>query len=451
MRKLVSAEYVHHYKKNLSFAFPVIISQMGHVMVYLADSIMIGRTGTTALAACSLGNAVFTVFLVFGMGYSYGITPLIAQENGKKNYKQCGILLEHGLFANLCIGVLLFAMIYVFAQLLPQLGQAPDVAAQAMPFLKIIGFSMIPLMIFLSFKQFAEGLSFTKQSMYISITANILNVILNYILIYGHWGFPALGLKGAGYANFMARAFMAVCMMILVIRSPLFEKYRKEFHIRNIQKSILIKISKIGVPVALQFVFEVSAFTGAAIIIGWIGTAELAAHQIALSLAAMTYMAASGISSAATVRVGHEYGRRYFSDLRIAGFSSFVLVILFMGSCALGFILLRNILPGFYVQDPEVIRIAASLLLIAAFFQLSDGVQVVGLGSLRGMSDVKIPTLITLLAYWIIGLPLGYILGFKLQLGVQGVWYGLLTGLSVAAVLLFSRFYYFSKKQIMQG
>lgn len=445
---MFSKDYIAQYKKTFLLAYPVVISQVGHITVSLADSIMVGRIGTIPLAACAFASSLFTLFLVSGIGISYGLTPLVAQENGRKNYSACAALLEQGLFINMAAGIILFTIIFFISPLLTALGQAPEVLKEALPFFNIIGFSLVPLMIFMSFKQFAEGLGFTRQAMYISIAANVLNVGLSYLLIYGNWGFPRMGLTGAGWANFIARLFMAVLMCWYVLKASPFKKYLKSLHLRNINFPMMRNILKIGLPTALQYVFEISAFSGAAVMVGWIGAQKLAAHQIAMSLAAITYMASSGISSAATVRVGNAYGESNFKQMRLAGFSSYYIVIFFMALSGCLFILLNHILPQFYVNDPGVISLASSLLIIAAFFQISDGVQVVGLGALRGMGDVKIPAIITLFAYWIFALPLGYFFGFRLGLGVEGVWYGLLTGLSLAAILLFSRFYYFTERMI---
>lgn len=450
---MLSAEYIKHYRKTLLLAFPVCMSQLGHVMVGIVDSIMVGNyggegssIGTLSLAASALANSFFSVVLVFGIGVSFGITPLVANADGEKNASKISLLLQHAILLYSLFGVGLFLLLYSCSPLLNHFGQAPEVVDLAIPYFNIVVFSMIPLMIFLAFKQFAEGLSFTKQAMYISIFANLVHIALNYILIYGKLGFEPMGLKGAGWSSFISRVIMAGMMFYYIYNSPLFSAYRSDFNIKSYSKEIMYKLFKLGIPIGLQFVFEIGAFAFAAIMIGWISAEQLAAHQIAISLAAVTYMFASGISAAATVRVGNQLGTKNIPSLRLAGFSAFYMVIVFMLVAAIGFILFNQELPFFFNKDPEVLRIASSLLIIAALFQLSDGVQVVGLGALRGISDVRVPTAITLVAYWVLGLPVGYLLGNVLKLGARGIWYGLLTGLSVSAVLLFTRFYYKSKK-----
>jgi MATE family multidrug resistance protein len=302
-------------------------------------------------------------------------------------------------------------------------------------------------MFFQGYKQFAEGLSLTKQSMYISVFANALNIIGNYMLIYGKWGAPALGLEGAAISTLIARIIMAWMMAYYVQKANLLKAYRLRWKRKFISVRHMVRILQLGWPISLQMTFEVGAFSFSAIMIGWLGAKELAAHQIAISIAALTYMMASGIAAAATIRVGNLFGSGKLNDMRTAGYSSLLMVICFMTTAALVLILLNNFIPQLYIKDPEVIKIAGGLIVIAALFQISDGIQVVGLGALRGLEDVKVPGLISLLAYWVIALPIGYVLGFPLGGGANGIWTGLLFGLTVAAILLFFRFRKLSLKK----
>jgi MATE family multidrug resistance protein len=447
MKKLY-AVYQPFYRDNLRLAIPVVISQLGQVLVQTSDSIIVGQfAGTTSLAAVSLVNSVFIVILVIGIGIAYGLTPLIAQENGRNNPEACGKLLSASLTINIISGIILFLLIYfgaVFA--LNHLGQSPPVLVQAKPFLVLMGFSIIPLMIFNTFKQFAEGLGFTKQAMMISIWGNVLNICLGIIFVKGLFGVAPMGIIGVGYSTLIDRCVMAVVMAIYVSRSKHFKKYLYGFVLFRISKSICKKILAIGAPVALQYSCEVSAFSGAAILIGTLGDIELAAHQVAINLASITYMMASGIAAAAAIRSGNYLGAKNFGMLRLSAVSSYHIVLIFMSCTALLFTFGNHLIPWIYTSDENVIGFAAKLLLIAALFQLFDGTQVVGLGILRGMGDVSIPALITFIAYWIIGLPIGYFLGIKLGLGASGIWYGLTLGLMAASLLLYFRFNYFSKK-----
>jgi multidrug resistance protein, MATE family len=435
-----SAELKIHFRKNFSLAYPVVLSQLGHILVSVADSVMAGQLGTDPLAAASLGNSLFNIVLMFGLGISFSITPLIAGADGKLNHTRIGLLLLNGLVLNLLISFLLVFLYYIGAPLVPFLGQPENVVFLALPYLQILFFSLLPLMVFQAFKQFAEGLSLTRQAMYISVFANLLNILLNYILIFGKLGFPPLGLNGAAWATLVARIVMAGLIITYVFSAPRFDFYRRLLRPANISLIHIRRIFSFGLPISMQMIFEMGAFTFSAIMIGWLGARELAAHQIAINIAAVTYMMASGIGAAATIRVGNNLGRKDPHGIKLAGYSSFLMVTVFMATTGLLLVFMNSYIPHFYVDDPEVIRLASGLIIIAAIFQLSDGVQVVGLGALRGLEDVKMPSLISLLAYWLLALPIGYFLGFRMGMGVHGIWIGLLAGLSLAAILLFLRF-----------
>jgi MATE family multidrug resistance protein len=446
MTSLFSPSYIKSYQATLLLAYPVVLSQLGHIMVGVVDTAMVGQIGTVQQAAVALSNSLYTIVLVFGLGVSYGITPLVAAADSSGKIAENAELLKHGILINTILGILLFVLLFFLSPVLNLFDQKQEVVDLAIPFLNVMMLGMIPLCIFSGFKQFTEGLSFTRIAMLITIGANLLNVLLNYVMIFGHWGFPKLGLMGSCWASFISRVAMAIAMFIYVYYNPHFKKYRPGFSFRNISKTLTKKILAIGVPSGLQWVFEVGAFAFGVIMIGWISPDAQAAHQVALSIAATTYMMASGLSAAASVRVGNKAGLKDREGVRTAGFSAFVIVLAFMSITATCFILFRNYLPGLFNKDTEVMSIASSLLVIAAFFQLSDGVQVVGLGALRGVKDVKLPTVFTLIAYWVIGLPMSYVFAFKMNLGVQGVWYGLSLGLFIAAVSLFLRFNYVSKR-----
>lgn len=442
MLQSLYTKYKPYYKENLTLALPIVVSQLGHTLVHLADGIIVGHfAGTVQLAAVSLVNSLFMLILVLGLGISYGLTPLIAQANGSKNYQECGKLLANSLVINFGFSIILYALVYgVSISVIDHLGQSPDVVAYAKPYLNFLGFSIIPLMIFQAFKQFTEGLGFTKQAMMISIWGNVINVIFGIIFVKGMFGIAPMGVKGVGLSTLIDRVLMALVMGIYVFRSKNFKIYLTEFKFAFIEKFRINKIIKLGAPVAMQYSFEISAFSGAGIIIGTIGKIEQAAHFTALSLAAFTYMLASGIASAATIKTGNNLGKKSFTDLRRSAIASYHVVLVFMSATAILFILANNLLPYIFTNDVVVINIAAQLLIIAGFFQLFDGTQVVGLGVLRGVGDVNIPTFITFISYWIIGIPLGYFLGIYLGIGVKGIWYGLTFGLLTASILLFYRF-----------
>jgi MATE family multidrug resistance protein len=437
-----------HFKITFKLALPVVLSQLGQVSVGVADSMMVGRLGAVELAAASLGNSIFFVLLMFGMGVSMGITPLVSIAEGKGKLKRISSLFQHGLWINIVTAILLIGIIMMLSQGLHFLDQPEEVVRITIPYLLIITASMLPFMIFQTFKQFAEGLSQTKQAMYVTIFCNLVNVFLNWVLIYGKLGAPELGLNGAGIATLISRVLMPIMMGWYVIRAKRYRLFDLQMGIKKLRFFMINRILKIGLPTGFQYIFEVSAFSAAAIMMGWIGVNALAGHQIALNLASISYMMAAGLSTAGMIRVSNQIGKENQKGMREAGMVVFGMVLIFMFTCAVIFVVFRYTLPTFYIDDQEVIQISASLLVIAGLFQLSDGVQVVGLGVLRGMEDVKFPTIITLIAYWVLGLPLGYFLAFELEMGAEGIWYGLLIGLSITAVVLFFRFNSLSKKPI---
>ncbi len=434
--------YKPYYVSSLALAGPVIISQLGHTLVQTADTMIVGHfAGTIPLAAVSLVHSVFMIVLVIGLGIAYGITPLIAQENGKKNYPECGHLLSNSLWMNTLTGILLFCTVYFGSMsVIDHLDQDPAVVKEAKPYLFLLGLSILPIMIFSAFKQFAEGLGFTRQAMNITIWGNILNIVLAIIFVKGLFGIEPMGVRGVGYSTLIDRCLMALVMGWYVFKSSNFKRYIQEFEFFGIHIRRCGQILKIGGPVALQYVFEISAFAAAAIMAGTLGPDIQAAHQVAITLAAMTYMMASGIASAATIMTGNSFGKKKFGRLHLYAKTNYLLVIVFMCLNAAVFIIFNQYLPWIFTKDTAVIAIAAQLLIIAGLFQLFDGTQVVGLGILRGMGDVNKPTLITFIAYWIIGLPIGYLLGITLGWGVKGIWYGLTLGLLASSLMLFIRY-----------
>ena len=301
-------------------------------------------------------------------------------------------------------------------------------------------------MIFQTYRQFAEGLERTRMAMVIVIGSNLLNIALNYVLIFGKHGFPALGLNGAGWATLISRVVMAICMMLYVYYGKKFTAYRKGFSIGNYSKPVISKMLHIGLPAGSQFIFEAGAFGFSALMMGWLGTTALAAHQIAINLATISYMTTSGLAAAATIRVGNFLGKRDKENLQRSAFTMIWMAVALMTAWALLFIFGRYFLPALYIDDVEVIELTAGLLIIAAFFQLSDGTQVVCAGALRGLQDVKVPSILIFVAYWVIALPLGYLLAFPLGLGANGIWIGLSIGLTLTASAMVLRFWSLSQK-----
>ncbi len=435
-------KYRPYYKSNLKLAGPVMISQLGNTMVQTTASIIVGNfAGTIPLAAVSLVNSVFMIVLVVGLGIAYGLTPLIAQENGKKNFEECAKLFSNSLFLNTVMGIILFLVIYFGSmKAIDHLDQDPAVVREAKPYLLILSLTIIPIMVFSTFKQFAEGLGFTRQAMNIMIWGNILNIILAFIFVKGMFGIEPMGVKGVGYSTLIDRILMAIAMGVYIFKSKKLRPYMVHFRLRLIDRMRCVKIFKIGYSVALQYVFEIGAFAGAAILAGTIGAHEQAAHQVAINLVAMAYMVASGVAAAATIQTGNNIGKGKIYRVKLFATSSYHIVSVLMIITGLLFLFFNIQLPSLFTSDQIVIALAAQLLLIAALFQLFDGTQVVGLGILRGMSDVNIPTFMVFFSYWVIGLPLAYVLSIPMGLGLKGIWYGLTVGLITSSVLLFIRY-----------
>jgi len=409
-------------------------------MMGVTDSIMVGHVGTISLAAVSLANVVFNVLMLFGIGVSYAITPLVASYHGEGDHANIKETFRHGLVINVINGILLVGAVLLFKNVLYHIDQPKEVVTLAIPFLTIFAFSLLPVLVFQTVRQFVEGMGHTKIAMVIMIVSNIINILLNYMLIYGHFGFPAMGLIGSGWATLTSRVIMMLLIIGIVFYSPHFKSFKGLYAIGNYSKSLFKKMLHIGIPAGIQFIFEVAAFDFSAVMMGWLGAQTLAAHQIAINLATVSYMATSGLAAAATIRVGYFMGKKDFENVRMAANSLLAMAMGVMALAAILFITCRYALPSLYVMDLDVINIAAPLLIIAGFFQLSDGIQVVCIGALRGIRDVKIPSVLIFIAYWIIGLPLGYWLGFKQGWGANGIWIGLLIGLTLTAVAMLVRF-----------
>lgn len=449
------AAYTKEFRYNLQLAYPVILGMIGHTLVGIVDNIMVGKIGPTELAAVSLGNSFIFIAMSLGIGFSTAITPLVAEAHGKSNKEEGRLAFHHGLYLCTILGFLLFVFVFFSKPLLSFMGQPEDVVRLAKPYLDIVGFSLVPLIIFQAYKQFADGMSETKYSMWATIIGNVANVIINYLFIYGIWIFPELGIIGAAIGTIASRVIMLIFMHYIMKSKSKFHYYFEGFRLKEIKKETNRKIIKIGLPSSMQMFFEVALFTGAIWLCGMIGTTSQAANQIALSLASLTFMFAMGLSVTAMIRVANQKGQEDYIMLRIVGRSIFILAVIVEIVFALLFIIFHKVLPYIFVntqdiatviESKEVIAISAQLLIVAAFFQISDGIQVVVLGALRGLQDVKIPMYITFVAYWVIGFPISIYLGLYTDLKAVGVWLGLLAGLTAAALFLYIRFNYLTKK-----
>ena len=438
--------YRAHFKKTLFLATPVVLSQLGHIMVNVADSAMVGQVGPVPLAGAALAGSVLHVAMLFGIGVSYGVTPAVATERGKGDDHTLAQLFKSGLFINVALGVILSTIVWLISPVLHYFGQETSVVEQAIPYLEVTAISLFPLMIFQHFRQYLEGLANTHQAMIISLLANLLNVGLNYILIFGKFGFEPMGLLGAGWATLISRVVLAGSIFIYFLVRSKYRQYWQSLLSATSIKEEIKRIIRVGLPSGTQLVFEIGAFAFSSVMAGWLGAKSLAAHQIALNVSAVTYMVGTGISASATIRVGSYLGKNHWDDLRKAGFVCLLFVTAFMTFCCVMILIGRYEIPTWYVNDKEVIMLAGPIFVMTAFYQISDGLQVVGLGALRGLSDVKVPTFVTLFAYWIFAIPVGYLISFVLDVGLIGIWIGLLVGLTIAGVSHVWRFNQLSKR-----
>ena len=437
-----------HTKETIYLAWPLVITQVGHIITGMVDTIFLGKIGPTEQAACILSNNLYVLLLVFGIGVSYATTPLVTDAHHNNDLQKKASLFKNSLVLNLSVAVICFVILFLASDLLKYMQQPAEVVTLAVPFFDVLIFSMIPVSLFFTCKQYCEGLANTRMALIISVVGNLLNIILNYLLIYGKFGFPELGYLGSAWASFIARAFMGISFLIFIFRSPLTKEIGLVYKQVKINWVELKDLARIGLNSGAQFTFEVAAFAIAGLMAGTFGKEQIDAHGIALNIAAFTYMFGSGISSAATIRVSVYNAQQNWLEIKNAGFAALKLVLIVMGGFGLLFLIFSTVLPLGFSNEVEIIKLASKLLIIAAMFQLFDGIQVVAIGALRGLEDVKYPTIITLVGYWLIALPLAYLLAFTFKLETVGIWIALLTALAFVAVALFWRFNFLVKKNL---
>ena len=454
------SQYTKEFSYNIKLAYPVILGMLGHTLISIVDNMMVGNLGSTELAAVSLGGSFVFIGMSLGIGFSTAITPLVSMADAEKDDNKLRSVFHHGLFSCVILGIFIFTLIVLAKPIMYLMHQPKEVIDLASPYIDWVAFSLIPVIIFQGYKQFADGLSRTKYSMYAIFMANIVHIIINYMLIYGFWIFPKLGIIGAALGTVISRILMVVFMHFIMKNNAQLNPYFKNFSFREIKKSMLKKIASLGIPSAMQMLFEVALFTAAIWLCGSIGKTTQAANQIALTLATTTFMFAMGLSVTATIRVGNNKGLMDYKNLIIVARSVFLLAIILETIFGLLFVILHNFLPHLFlnmenvnqvIENKEVIIIASKLLLVAAVFQISDGIQVVVLGALRGLQDVKVPMYITFFAYWVVGFPISFYLGKYTELKAVGVWIGLLAGLSTAALFLYLRFHKLTKQQLQKS
>jgi len=428
-------------RQTLVLAFPIIAGHVGHMVMGLTDTLMIGRVGVTALAAAALSNSIFHVVFVIGIGILTSVSVLASHAHGARDFRETGEVLRRGNLLAIASGLVLFATVLALFPALSHLGQSEDVVTATRPYLFWLAFS-IPLALGqMAWKNFSEAQSSPWPAFWTGMAAVALNVFLNWVLIFGNLGFPALGLTGAGIATWIARGFALVALAWWVLRDGRFRASLPERWLARMPLRPFVPMLAIGMPVALQIVMEVGAFNLGAFLMGWVGVEALAAHQIAITCAATTFMIPLGMSLAVTIRIGQVIGAGQVARVRRIGFGAIGLAAAIALTFAAGFLVFNDPLAALFTPDPAVRALAASLLVIAGCFQIVDGIQAVALGSLRGLKDVRVPTAFVGVAYWLVAIPLGAALAFAGDLGARGIWIGLSAGLGVAAITLSVRFH----------
>ncbi len=440
---LISETYRQKIKEALKLAAPIVIGQLGLVLMGFFDTVQVGGLGSVYMAASGVSNSVYFLFNLLGMGVLFAVSPLVSEALGERHgWKAIGVM-RSALKVALALSVFFYCIMVVVTQHFSLFKESAHITDLSQRFLTILNYSTPALMFFTVGKQFMDGQGRTKVSMVITLIGVVCNVLLNWILIYGKLGCPALGIEGAAIATGTSRALMCIMLAVYIIRDAKIKALIKEFRFSAVsEKSYVKQILIIGIPSGLQMFFEVAAFSAGQIMCGWISESSLAAYQVAISLASITFMMVSGIAAAGTIMSGYAFGSKDNASLRVTGNSIYLLTFCSQFIFAIIFFLFSNLLPQMYTGDKEVISIASSLIILAAIFQLSDGFQVAGSGILRGMQDVRIPSIIAFTSYWLIMVPLCYILAFNFKMGVNGVWVGFVVGLSIAAVLMYARFRY---------
>lgn len=424
----------------LSLALPVVLSQVGQVVVQLADNIMVGRLGAVPLAAVSFSNSVFFMLFILAIGLSMGITPLVGDSYARHRYSDASRLLQNSLLLYPAFGLMLFAIMWTTMPLLGRLGQPAEVVEIALPYYRYVVLSIIPFMFFAPFKQFLEGVGNTTTAMVVVIGGDVMNVILNWVLIYGHWGMEPMGAAGAGLATMISRFAMAAALVIAFVCKNSYRRYFKFFAWERFSFKTTGRLFGVGMPIALQSWMEAAAFCITGIMAGWIGTTAIASNQIANTIANVAFMIVLGISSAATIRVSHARGTGDRSGIRDVAVTCYTIGLMWNMFAAMLFIALRHQIPLIFTDDPDVVRCTANLLIFCGLFQLSDGLQSISIGILRGTQDVKAIMRIAFVSYIVINLPLGWVMAFVFGWGVEGLWIGFIVGLTTAAALLYRRY-----------
>lgn len=429
-----------HYRALLSLGIPIVIGQIGVIILGFADTLMIGHHSTTELAAASFVNNMFNLAIIFSTGFSYGLTPIVGGLFGRGQHSDVGCALKNSLAANSLLAVLVCAaMAGVYASI-PHMGQPEELIPYIQPYFLILLASIPFVLWFNGFKQFADGITDTKIPMWILLCGNVLNIIGNYVLIYGKLGFPELGLFGAGISTLFSRILMVIAFVILFFMTNRYKDYRIGFNHGNINKAEFVRLNKLGWPIAGQMGMETASFSLSAIMIGWLGSMELASYQIMMAVSQVCFMMYYGMGAAVSVRISNFHGQGDIENVRRTARYGFHIILVMLFMTGIPIFLLRNQIGGWFTDNDTVSAMVASVIYPFLFYQFGDALQINFANSLRGIADVKPMLLYAFIAYFVISLPAGYIFGFVLKGGLTGVWMAFPFGLTSAGLMYWLRF-----------
>lgn len=430
----------HHYSELLSIGIPIIIGQLGTIVLGFADTLMIGHHSTNELAAAGLVNNTFGLVLLFYLGFSYGLTPIVGKLFGMGQEEAIGQKVKNSLVANMAIGVMLMTAMTVLYFNLANIGQPEELLPLIRPYF-IVNLISVPFVgVFNTLKQFFDGITRTKVSMWVMIAGNVVNILFNWLLIYGVGGFPEMGLLGAGIATMSSRIIMPLALAAIIMFHKRYRHYRHDIANSRINRADFIEMNRMGWPVALQLGMETAAFSLSCVMVGWLGTIPLAAHQVMITVSQLFYLVISGLASALSIRVSHFIGQNDIAAVRATSADGFRLALAISACMSVPIILFRHNIGALFSDNAEVHQVVAMLIIVLVIYQFGDGLQYTFANALRGIACVKPMVWYAFIAYFGINLPMGYFLGFVADLGILGIWVAFPIGLTVAGVLFWQRF-----------
>jgi MATE family multidrug resistance protein len=435
----------------MKLAGPVILAEVGWMSMGLVDTIMVGPLGPAAIAATGMGSSVFTAIVIFGMGLMLGLDAFVSQAHGAGNERECLVWLHQGVWLACCVAPIVMVLTWIAYSTLDLWGLHPETRLLVGPYMRVIAAGALPLLLYAAFRRYLQGMHVVRPIMIALITANIINAAGNWLLIYGNLGMPALGVEGSAWATTAARVYMA-SFLYLAIRSE--HRRRGHRHPRvdlGVDPTRIRRLVALGFPAASQVALEVGVFAVATALAGRLDPVSSGSHQIALNIASLAFMVPLGLSSAAAVRVGYAFGAGDTRKAALSGWTALASGGVIMTAIGVIFFLWPVPLLHIFSTDPRIIDIGVSLLAIAAAFQLFDGTQAVATGALRGISETRTPMLVNVIGHWLLGLPVGYVLCFRLGWGVSGLWVGLSIGLVLAALVLTAVWWKRSLTLVMQN